>query len=74
MPPPTAHHWLLLVLVLQAEVEAYFAAQGYLFPHFHRFYWLGLNTSDWPHEGLPTFTWHDRSLGPNNATYEHWGL
>jgi hypothetical protein len=58
----------------QAEVEAYYTSMGYMFPAFHRFYWMGLNTSAWPITGLPTFNWLDKSPGPDNMTYEHWGL
>jgi hypothetical protein len=59
-----------------SQGEGYYAASGFLFPSFHRFYWIGLNTSNWPTDGLtsPDFTWHDESPGPNNMTYSHWGL
>jgi hypothetical protein len=58
------------------QVEAYYASMGFMFPNFHRFYWLGLNTSVWPTDGLTTatFRWHDESPGPDNLTYSHWGL
>jgi hypothetical protein len=58
----------------QAEVEKYYASQGFLFPSFHKFYWMGLNTSEWPIEGTANFSWWDKSPGPNNETYSHWGL
>ncbi len=50
-------------------------AQGYLFPSFHTFYWLGLNASSWPVDsGTPNFTWLDKTPGPSNESYLHWGL
>ncbi len=58
------------------QVEAYYSSMGFMFPSFHRFYWLGLNASVWPTDGLTTatFRWHDESPGPDNLTYSHWGL
>ncbi len=56
-------------------MEAYYVAQGYLFPSFHTFYWLGLNASSWPVDsGTPNFTWLDKTPGPSNESYLHWGL
>ncbi len=56
-------------------MEAYYADQGYLFPAFHTFYWLGLNASSWPVDsGSPNFTWLDKTPGPTNESYLHWGL
>jgi hypothetical protein len=59
----------------QAEVEQYYIKNGYLFPTFagHQFYWMGLNASFWPSTGFAKFHWLDRSPGPNNSTYQHWG-
>jgi hypothetical protein len=52
----------------QAEVESYYIGAGLLLPSYHRFYWMGLKAELWP-----TFSWADRSPGPNGSTYEHWG-
>jgi hypothetical protein len=32
---------LLLLLLLQAEVEAFYVSNGYLLPQYHQFYWFG---------------------------------
>ena len=50
-------------------MEQYFISSGLIIPTFHKFYWIGLSVS-----GLwPNFTWVDRSPGPSEANYEHWG-
>ena len=55
----------------QAELEGWAVGSGFLLPDFHRFYWLGLNTSG--SEAWPDFRWIDHSAGPGNSSYEHWG-
>jgi hypothetical protein len=55
----------------QAAVESFYTTAGFLLPAYHRYYWMGLDstTSTWP-----KFRWMDRSLpGPTDATYMHWG-
>jgi hypothetical protein len=39
---------LLICLYLQSEVEAHYIGKGYLLPAFHKAYWIGLTTSEWP--------------------------
>ncbi len=46
------------------------ALQGFLLPRFHKFYWMGLKTSNWPR-----FLWNDplaQNLSLSNS-YKHWG-
>jgi hypothetical protein len=54
----------------QGEVEKYFQDQGYLFPYYHKNYWLGAMASPWP-----TFVWMDpTTLAPSTDTYQNWGM
>jgi hypothetical protein len=55
----------------QFATEQYYVDEGYLFPLYHKVYWLGLQSTD---ETWPTFTWTDLLLpGPNPADYQNWG-
>lgn len=75
LPWPRSLSIIFALPCCSLQVEAYFVARGHLFPHFHNFYWMGLNASEWPiQEGKPDFGWLDKSPGPSNTTYEHWGL
>jgi hypothetical protein len=58
--------------MLLMQVEAWAVSNGFLLPEYHRFYWLGLNSSQGP-ASWPNFTWIDSSPGPINSSYEHWG-
>ncbi len=51
----------------QNEVEAFFSANGYLLPTFHKAYWLGLQMR----EGSTAFSFLDASI---QTTYLNWGL
>ena len=55
----------------QREVEQYYIKNGYLFPKYHQFYWLGLSTlTTEPQE----FSWLDPTSGQLSSTaYQHWG-
>jgi hypothetical protein len=62
-------------LAEQNETESYFISLGAMLPGYHKFYWLGLNTSKWP-----AFSWVDSSPMPANpwsgyqvGAYNHWG-
>jgi hypothetical protein len=52
-------------LAEQQEVEKYFSDMGYLFPSFHKNYWIGYMSEMWPN-----FRWIDRLENPG---YTHWG-
>jgi hypothetical protein len=53
----------------QQLVEQYFINYGAITAGFHKFYWMGMSTQDWP-----TFKWTDASPFLNNSlTYQHWG-
>jgi hypothetical protein len=67
----------------QAEVEAYYTNSGFMFPAFHKFYWMGLHAarsmafrdmmapaaqSRWPN-----FTYLDGSPAPGRGVFAHWG-
>lgn len=64
--PPAACH----SLVEQAGVEAHFKAQGSFIPSFHKFYWIGLKTQEWP-----DFVWINNDSRSDTAVlnYTHWG-
>jgi hypothetical protein len=60
-------------LALQQEVEKYYIEQGLLFPFWHRYYWMGLQSN---RKSYPKFSWSD-PLTPSLETsgaYKHWGL
>jgi hypothetical protein len=53
----------------QQLVEQYYITYGAITPGFHKFYWMGMNTQEWP-----AFKWVDGSPFLNNSlTYQHWG-
>jgi hypothetical protein len=67
----------------QAEVESFYTNNGFMFPTYHRFYWMGLQAgrsmapadlmatfgSRWPN-----FTYTDKSPAPGTPNaYTHWG-
>jgi hypothetical protein len=66
----------------QAEAEGYFNSNGFMFPTYHKFYWMGLYAgksmaaadlmatfSNWPN-----FTYLDKAPAPSSANaYRHWG-
>ena len=44
--------------------------QGFLFPDFHKNYWLGAIASPWP-----DFIWIESTIAPPSAdTYTNWGV
>jgi hypothetical protein len=60
-----------LSLTEQFSTEQYFIDEGYLFPLYHRAYWMGLQSTE---ETWPTFTWIDLLIpGPYPADYQNWG-
>jgi hypothetical protein len=52
-------------------VEQYYINNGYLFPKYHRFYWIGLTT---PTADPQEWRWIDPT-GPkiSSTAYQHWG-
>ena len=57
----------------QQAVEQCFVNSGYLFPTYHKLYWMGLRTgisgAQWPN-----FTWIDRENVIYMGDYQHWGV
>ena len=49
----------------QNEVENYFVSTGQLLPNWHKFYWMGYQSANWP-----VFNAIDRTL---NTSYVNWG-
>jgi hypothetical protein len=47
------------------QVESFYVLNGYIFPTFHKMYWIGLqsNASYWPQ-----FQWQDKAMPPINST------
>ncbi len=55
----------------QREVEQYYINNGYLFPKYHLFYWIGLST---PTTDPIAFNWVDPTSGNlTSNSYQHWG-
>jgi hypothetical protein len=78
--PP--HASLPAVLTLQAEVEAFYINNGYMFPSFHKFYWMGLRAASSlrPSDLMalsgntwPSFSYIDGSPSPGGGVFAHWG-
>ncbi len=66
----------------QAEVESFYINNGFMFPTYHRFYWMGLRAGNSirPADLLapfgnmwPNFTYIDGAPAPGNGVYDHWG-
>jgi hypothetical protein len=49
----------------QQEVEQYFVTTGQLLPNWHKFYWMGYQSANWP-----VFQSIDKTI---NTTYSNWG-
>jgi hypothetical protein len=55
----------------QREVELYYINNGYLFPKYHLFYWIGLTT---PQADPQEWRWIDPTAPKVSSTaYQHWG-
>jgi hypothetical protein len=54
----------------QQEVEQYYVSNGYFINSFHKFYWIGYRTLNWPF-----FVWvnNDSRSDSAQANYTHWG-
>lgn len=59
------HLITLASIAEQVEVERYFVEMGYLFPSYHKFYWIGFRADTWDN-----FRFIDRLENPG---YTHWG-
>ena len=65
----------------QAEVESYYMNNGYMFPTFHRFYWMGLSAANGmkpadlisQQNKWPNFSYIDGAPRPGGSAYEAWG-
>ncbi len=77
MPPHAPPH-----AAVQAEVESFYINNGYMFPSFHKFYWMGLRAANSlkPADLLslsdntwPSFSYIDGSPSPGGPVYEAWG-
>jgi hypothetical protein len=57
-------------LAEQSEVEAAFVSRGAFIPSYHKFYWIGYRTLDWPN-----FVWVNNDSRADNVVskYSHWG-
>jgi hypothetical protein len=57
---------------LQKEVEHFYISHGYILPMYHKFYWMGLNSSGMI---FPNFTWLTPDVNSQAylADYSHWG-
>jgi hypothetical protein len=50
------------------QVEHFYISNGYLLPSWHKHYWMGATTEQWPN-----FNWTDVTLPAFNKGYRHWG-
>jgi hypothetical protein len=54
---------------LQADVEEYFVTNGFLFPEFNQFYWMGLNAST----SAGPWAWISPDVPSSQiGAYKHW--
>lgn len=55
----------------EREVEQYFVSSGMFIPSYHRFYWVGYKTQDWPN-----FVWinNDSRADSVISNFTHWGI
>ncbi len=52
------------------QVEAFYASNGMFIPAFHKTYWIGYKTQEWPN-----FVWINNDSRADNvvSNYSHWG-
>jgi hypothetical protein len=51
-------------------VEAYYTSNGMFIPSFHKTYWIGYKTQEWP-----SFVWLNNDSRADNvvSNFSHWG-